>query len=237
MSARSVVGQLRDPLAHLVVERELAFRRGERDREGGELLRERADVEDARRRDRHVALEIGHAVAALVGDAAVTEHGQRAAGRTRCRRRRRTPRRRRASTPADARLTRPRSEAQRTRQRRIVRIFIASPPGVRRDYSARMRAVILVAVTLAALGAVPADSQSVPAEPRHQAHPRRIVEVRDDGACRVQDPPSAGHGEDRRHAVRVVGRDQGADASACRSRSTATTAMPARAPGICSRST
>ena len=47
--------------------------------------------------------------------------------------------------------------------------------------------------------------------------------------------PSAGHGEDRRHALRVVRRGQGADARFAQP-STGTIATSARASGICSRS-
>ena len=73
--------------------------------------------------------------------------------------------------------------------------------------------------------------------PRAGADPGLILDPRGVGADEVHDPSSPGHGEDRRHAVRVVGRSQGADAALRRSRPTATTATPAKAPAICSRST
>ena len=44
-------------------------------------------------------------------------------------------------------------------------------------------------------------------------------------------------GEDRRHALRLLRRDQGADQAVRRSRPTATIATPAKASAICSSST
>jgi len=79
VQTRAVVGQLRQPFPHVVVDRQLSFRCRQRDGERRELLRQRADVEHARRCDRHVVLEVGDAVAALVRDAAVAIDSHRTA--------------------------------------------------------------------------------------------------------------------------------------------------------------
>ena len=61
----------------------LLVAREQHDRHGGELLRDRRDVEDRRGRDRRSRLEVRHAVAALVDDATVAADAERAPGRVR----------------------------------------------------------------------------------------------------------------------------------------------------------
>jgi hypothetical protein len=77
----AVVRNLRQPLADVVVERELALARQELDREGRELLGGRADVEDGLGGVRDAELEVRHAVAARVDDPAVAVDAERAARR------------------------------------------------------------------------------------------------------------------------------------------------------------
>ena len=57
-----------------------ATRGREQHRGGGELLRDRGDVEDRVGRDRHPAFEVGHAVALRVDHLLVGDHRDRAAG-------------------------------------------------------------------------------------------------------------------------------------------------------------
>ena len=77
---RGRVGRkLRHEAADVVVERERAVAGEERDRRGGELLRDRAEVEDRRRRDRDPVLEVGHPEAVGVDEPALAHHADRAA--------------------------------------------------------------------------------------------------------------------------------------------------------------
>ena len=66
-------------LADLVVQREFALLGQPDDGVRRELLAHRADVKDRARRDRDVVLEVGHAVAFGIEDAAASHHGDRAA--------------------------------------------------------------------------------------------------------------------------------------------------------------
>jgi hypothetical protein len=79
--ALSEIGELRQELADVVVERELAVPREEEDREGGELLADRPDVEDRLGGVGDAKLQVRHAVAARIDDAAVLIDAEGAAGR------------------------------------------------------------------------------------------------------------------------------------------------------------
>ena len=80
---RAEIRQLGHVFAHGIVEPDLAFLRQHQDRGRGELLRHRRDMDPARWRDLEVVIEIGHAVAALIDDAAILHHRERAARRCR----------------------------------------------------------------------------------------------------------------------------------------------------------
>ena len=60
---RRIVRQFRDVLADLIVERQLALAREQQHGRRGELLGDRAGLEDRLGHDLHVVLEVGHAVA------------------------------------------------------------------------------------------------------------------------------------------------------------------------------
>ena len=77
----AVYRQLRHVLPYIVVRPEFPLRDGEGGRHGGELLGNRACVEDRVRRDGRVVLEVGDTVPARVGDPAVLVDANRAAGR------------------------------------------------------------------------------------------------------------------------------------------------------------
>ena len=76
-----VLGQFRHVLAHRVVERELAVAREQQHRGRGELLGDRARLEDRVGAVRHAVLEVRHAVGLLEHDAAVVRHPDGATGR------------------------------------------------------------------------------------------------------------------------------------------------------------
>ena len=61
-------------LVNLVVQGQLAVLRKQDDGSVRELLRDRGDVEDGVRPDRHVVIQVGHAVAALVYDVTFLHH-------------------------------------------------------------------------------------------------------------------------------------------------------------------
>jgi hypothetical protein len=75
------VGQLREVLTDVVVQGQLPVLREQEDRGGRELLRYRGHVERRRGRDAHVVVEVGQAVAPLVDDPPLPDHGQGAARR------------------------------------------------------------------------------------------------------------------------------------------------------------
>ena len=74
------VGQLGNVFVDIVVEGELALLLQQEDGERCELLGHGGDVEDGLRGDGDVVVEVGHAVAALVDDAAVLVDAEGAAG-------------------------------------------------------------------------------------------------------------------------------------------------------------
>ncbi len=74
-------GQLGEPLANRVVDRQPSLLDGQRRGECRELLRHGPDVKHGFGRDRHVVLEAGHSVAAFVGDPSPFEHGDGATRR------------------------------------------------------------------------------------------------------------------------------------------------------------
>jgi hypothetical protein len=71
--------KLRDVLADRIVDREFAVTREQQDGCGGELLGHGSSLEDRVLADRHVVLEIGHAVAFDHDPLAVDGHADRAA--------------------------------------------------------------------------------------------------------------------------------------------------------------
>ena len=77
---RAVVGELGNVFPHLVTERQFVLLGQEQGARGGKLLGGRADVEERGRGDAGGALEVGHAVAATVGDATVLEHAECTSG-------------------------------------------------------------------------------------------------------------------------------------------------------------
>src|SRR5690606_6965043 len=68
--------------AYVVIERKPALQRQQMDRGGCELLRDGCGVEDRGRLDRHVMVQIGHAIAALEDDLALAHDGHRGARRS-----------------------------------------------------------------------------------------------------------------------------------------------------------
>ena len=79
----SVRGNLGNPFADIVVEREIAFFGGQHGAGGGELLGDRTHVEDRFGRERPLELEAPHAVAAFVDELTVAHHSHGATGRVR----------------------------------------------------------------------------------------------------------------------------------------------------------
>ena len=76
-----VFRHLRQVDPDVVIERKLATLACDRDRGRRELLRRRADPEDARRPDRRAELEVGHPVPAGVGERLVLDDPEGAPGR------------------------------------------------------------------------------------------------------------------------------------------------------------
>ena len=80
---RPEVGELRHVLPHRVVERQLAVERQQHDGGRGELLGDRAGLEDRVRADPDAVLEVGHAVAVGVDDCPLVRHTDGAAWQSR----------------------------------------------------------------------------------------------------------------------------------------------------------
>src|SRR5215510_672770 len=78
-----VVRQLRDIFADVVIEPQLTFFFEKKNARGRELFRNRTDVKDSLRRNRHISFDVCEAVSLGVDDLAIAVHTERAARRSR----------------------------------------------------------------------------------------------------------------------------------------------------------